>query len=90
MSVYQVFYDLSANFRNLLLLSYFDGGFHFDIALIKMEEPVPLTEFIMPICLKRYVTQKRGTFDCYSAGWGKNTKSDSTRQAHQLTVEKIY
>ena len=68
---------------------YFDGGYHFDIALIQMERPVPLTDYIMPICLKKYVTQKTGTYSCYSAGWGKNAKTDSTKQAHQAKVNII-
>lgn len=68
---------------------YFDGGYHFDIALIQMTDRVPLTDYIMPICLKNYVTQNTGTYDCYSAGWGKNSRAESTRQAHQAKVNII-
>jgi hypothetical protein len=66
---------------------YFDGGFHYDIALIKMKSPVPITEQIMPICLQNidFDSITKHT-NCFSAGWGKNSQTDSTRQAHQAPI----
>ncbi|GAB1604843.1 atrial natriuretic peptide-converting enzyme-like isoform X2 [Argonauta hians] len=52
---------------------------HYDIGLIKMERPIPFTQYIQPICLppspsvwKRILSHRNST--CHIAGWGAITQ----------------
>ena len=82
--------EFEVNVAQIIEHPYFDGGYHFDLALIKTETPVPITDYIMPICLKEYVTKRNGgQYNCYTAGWGKTARTDATRQAHQAKVNII-
>ncbi|CAG5079804.1 Oidioi.mRNA.OKI2018_I69.PAR.g9377.t1.cds [Oikopleura dioica] len=67
----------------------FDGGYDYDIALIKFARPVAFNEYIQPICMKDYVHKKKGGFNCFAAGWGMNSQTMSTRQAHSAKINIV-
>ncbi|XP_071107071.1 chymotrypsinogen 2-like [Haliotis cracherodii] len=55
----------------------FDEGFDFnnDIALIKLDEPVDLTEVISPLCLPDATVEVETGKECLVAGWGLTGKA---------------
>jgi hypothetical protein len=67
----------------------FDGGYEYDIALVKFAQKVSFNNYIKPICMKDYVHKNKGGFNCFAAGWGMNSQTMSTRQAHSAKINII-
>lgn len=44
--------------------------FNYDIALMKLSEPVTFTEYIRPICLSSSTSSFHNATDCWASGWG--------------------
>ena len=65
----------------------FDGGYHADIALLRLKRNIQFTDYIRPICLRNF--SQTGPMKCYAAGWGKTKHADSTRGAHQTEITLI-
>ncbi|KAK1152961.1 hypothetical protein AOXY_G30707 [Acipenser oxyrinchus oxyrinchus] len=48
-----------------------------DIALVQLDSPVPLTDYILPVCLPASAVQFPEGMDCWVTGWGDVGVSES-------------
>lgn len=68
--------DLSYDFMN-------------DIAILQLNAPVQITDFVNPVCLATDDDLKQGDYDCYVTGWGDTKGTGFTNSLKQLPVQIV-
>jgi len=79
--------EQTVNVDKIIVHPHFDGGYHSDIALLRLKKSVSFSEYVRPICLRNFVNT--GPMNCFAAGWGKTRTADSTKGAHQTAITLI-